>query len=137
MEYTEADGERLVAEFMARAAAKPVKGRYPVATEHSTTQGGGKVLASSGLHAAGGRVALAGDVVRYPDGSETRIAPDTGATIRYEDRAIALVDSALDNGDTITGPQHDSMVLVQYADGPPVLGSLAPASGAAVPGGAS
>ncbi len=32
MEYTEADGERLVAEFMAKLAVKPVKGRYPVAT---------------------------------------------------------------------------------------------------------
>lgn len=32
MEYTEADGQRLVAEFMAKLAAKPVKGRYPAAT---------------------------------------------------------------------------------------------------------
>src|SRR6218665_44908 len=44
MEYTEADGRHLVAEFMARLAARPVKGRYPAATENPTTERGGNLI---------------------------------------------------------------------------------------------
>ena len=51
MEYTEADGQRLVA------------------TESSTTERGGMPIATSGLHTAGGRIALVADIVRYADGS--------------------------------------------------------------------
>ena len=47
MEYTEADGECLVAEFMAKIAAKPVKGRHPAATESSTTERGGRIVAAA------------------------------------------------------------------------------------------
>lgn len=72
MEYTEADGQRLVAEFMAKLAARPVKGRYPAATESSTTERGGKLIATSGFSTIGGRVAMVGDIVRYADGSEVR-----------------------------------------------------------------
>lgn len=94
MEYTEADGQHLVAEFMTKLAAKPVKGRYPVATESSTTERSGRPIATSGLHTAGGR--------------------------------IALVGSELDNDDRITGPIHNGMVIVQYADEEPIKGLLDP-----------
>jgi predicted XRE-type DNA-binding protein len=137
MEYTEADGERLVADFMAKLAAKPVKGRYPAATESSTTGRGGKIIATSGLCTVGGRVALVGDAVRYPDGSQARIVSGAGAAMCYDNRAIALVGSALDNGDTITGPEHSGMVIVQYADEPPLPGLLEPVPGAAASGEAS
>ena len=43
MEYTEADGQRLVAEFMAQLAARPVKGVYDLATLGSKTRLGGEV----------------------------------------------------------------------------------------------
>jgi predicted XRE-type DNA-binding protein len=75
MEYTEADGQRLVAEFMAKLAARPVKGRYPAATESSTTERGGKLIATSGFCTIGGRVAMVGDIVRYADGSEAASSP--------------------------------------------------------------
>lgn len=126
MEYTEADGQRLVAEFMAKLASKPVKGRYPAATESSTTERGGKIIATSGLCTVGGRVALVGDAVRYPDGSEAHIVSGAGAAMCYEHRAIALIGSALDNGDRITGPEHNGMVIVQYADEAPIKGLFDP-----------
>jgi predicted XRE-type DNA-binding protein len=126
MEYTEADGERLVAEFMAQLAAKPVKGRYPAATECSTTERGGQIVASSGLRTVGGRVALVGDMVRYQDGGEARIVSGAGAALLYKGRMMALVGSELDNGDRITGPMHNGMVIVQYADEAPIEGLLDP-----------
>lgn len=126
MEYTEADGQRLVAEFMAKLAAKPVKGRYPAATENSTTERGGRPIATSGLHTAGGRIALVGDIVRYADGSEARIISGAGVASVYAGRPIALVGSELDNGDRITGPIHNGMVIVQCADEAPIKGLLDP-----------
>lgn len=126
MEYTEADGQRQVAEFMAKLAARPVKGRYPAATESSTTERGGKIIATSGFSTIGGRVAMVGDIVRYADGSEARIASGAGVAAVYEGRPLALVGSELDNGDRITGPAHNGMVIVQYADEAPIQGLLDP-----------
>lgn len=126
MEYTEADGLRLVAEFMARLAARPVKGRYPAATESSTTERGGKLIATSGFSTIGGRVAMVGDIARYADGSEARIVSGAGVAALYEGRPLALVGSELDNGDRITGPVHNGMVIVQYADEAPITGLLDP-----------
>lgn len=126
MEYTEADGQRQVAEFMAKLAARPVKGRYPAATESSTTERGGKIIATSGFSTIGGRVAMVGDIVRYADGSEARIASGAGVAAVYEGRPLALVGSELDNGDRITGPAHNGMVIVQYADEAPIQGLLNP-----------
>lgn len=126
MVYTEADGERMVAEFMAKLAAKPVKGRYPVATESSTTERGGEIIATSGFSTIGGRVAMVGDIVRYADGSKARIASGAGVAALYEGRPLALVGSELDNSDRITGPVHSGIVIVQYADEAPIDGLLDP-----------
>jgi predicted XRE-type DNA-binding protein len=126
MEYTEADGECLVAEFMAQLAAKPVKARYPAATEYSTTERGGRIVASSSLCTAGGRVALVGDIALYPDGGEARIVSGAGTAFLYKGRMMALVGSELNNGDRITGPMHNGMVIVQYVDEAPIKGLLDP-----------
>lgn len=134
MDYTDEDGQRLAAEFTATLAAKPVKARYSVATESSTTGLGGQINATSNLCTVGGRVALVGDRVRYPDGSEARIISGAGDAMRHKDRAIALVGSALDNGDTITGPEHNGLRLTQYADEPPIPGLLEPVPGATASG---
>jgi len=126
MEYTEADGQRMVAEFMAKLAARPVKGRYPAATESSTTERGGKLIATSGFSTIGGRVAMVGDIVRYADGSEARIISGAGIAALYDGHPLALVGSELDNGDHISGPVHNGMVIVQYADEEPIQGLLDP-----------
>src|SRR6218665_640371 len=88
-EYPEADGRHLVAEFMARLAARPVKGRYPAATENSTTERGGKLIATSGFSTIGGRVAVVGGIARYADGSEARMVCGAGVAALYEGRPLA------------------------------------------------
>lgn len=77
---------------------------------------------SSGISTAGGRVALVGDIVRYPDGSESRIVSSAGVASVYLGNSIALVGSELDNGDKINGPMHNGMTIVQYADDEPIKG---------------
>ncbi|MDI9689711.1 XRE family transcriptional regulator [Burkholderia cenocepacia] len=119
-------GQRQVAEFMAKLATRPVSARYPVATESSITARGGRVTASSPYSTTGGRVALVGDTVCYADGTEARIVSGAGAVLGHQGRPVALVGSALDNGDTIEGPLHEGMVIVQYADVPPIEGLLDP-----------
>jgi predicted XRE-type DNA-binding protein len=116
MESTDAEGQRLVAEFMAQLAERPVKGRYPVATEHSITERGGQLMATSGITTPEGRVAFVGDAVRYPDGSHTRIITGSGTASLGMEKPIALVGSLLENGDRITGPVHNGLVLTEYAD---------------------
>jgi hypothetical protein len=137
MEYTEETMLRLVAEFEAKAAARPVKARYPVATEHSTTARGGQIISTSGVFSAGGRVAVVGDLVRYPDGSESRIVSGSGIALQYKQHSTALVGSAIENGDTITGPLHNGMTITQYADEPPIPGLLDLNAGASTSASAS
>ena len=116
MGNTEDEGPRLVAEFAASLAAQAVHGRYPAATESSTTEQGGQVIATSDLSTVGGYVALVGDIVRYADGSETRIVTGAGAASVYLGRSMALVGSALANGDRINGPVHDGLTIAHYTD---------------------
>lgn len=63
-------------------------------------------------------MALVGDTVRYPDGSQTRIVTGSGANSLCFGKSIALVGSELENGDRINGPLHDGLVLVEYAEAP-------------------
>ena len=42
MEYTEEEGQRLVAKFMAKLAVRPVKGTYELATRGAKTRLGGE-----------------------------------------------------------------------------------------------
>ena len=67
---------------------------------------------------------MVGDIVRYADGSEARIVSGAGVAALYEGRPLALVGSELDNGDRITGPVHNGMVIVQYADEAQITGLL-------------
>lgn len=124
MEYAEEDGLRLVADFMAKLAVRPVQNRYPVATESSTTERGGQVVATSGISTVGGRVDLVGDVVRYPDGSGTRIVSGAGVAMIYRGRPAAVVGSELENGDRINGPAHNGLTFMQYANEAPIKGLL-------------
>lgn len=62
MNGMEIDGKRLADEYIAKVAIKPVKKRFPVASESSTTQRGGRIVATSNMQTTGGRVALVGDL---------------------------------------------------------------------------
>ena len=127
MEYTEADGQRLVAEFMAKLAARPVKGVYDLATLGSKTRLGGEVAtASTGMAMDGHRIACVGDVVRYPDGTESRIVSGAGAALAYKGRPMAIVGSATNNGDTIVSSLQSAAQIREYADDGGIPGLLQP-----------
>lgn len=127
MEYTEAEGQRLVAEFMAKLAARTVKGTYDLATLGAKTRLGGEVAtASTGMEMDGQRIACVGDVVRYPDGTESKIVSGAGAALAYKGRPMAIVGSATDNGDTIISSLQSAAQIREYADDDGIPGLLQP-----------
>lgn len=127
MEYTEEEGQRLVAEFMAKLAARPIKGTYDLATLGAKTKQGGEVAtASTGMEISGHRIACVGDVVRYPDGSESKIVSGAGAALAYKGQPMAIVGSATDNGDTIITGLQSSAQIREYADDAGIPGLLQP-----------
>ena len=118
VELQDTEGQRLATEFMTDFAKRAVQRRCPVAADRSTTKRGGRVVTSSEVATAGGRVALAGDTVPYPDGSPTRIVTGSGTESLIFGKSLALIGSKLENGDRIDGPMHDDLVPVAYADTP-------------------
>lgn len=127
MEHTEEKGQRLAAEFMAKLAARPITGRYDLATLGAKTKQGGEVAsASTGMEISGHRIACVGDVVRYPDGTESKIVSGAGAALAYKGQPMAIVGSATDNGDTIITSLQSSAQIREYADDDGIPGLLQP-----------
>lgn len=115
-----------LAESFAKENGRPIQAVYTAATNGSTTARGGKIIGTSELYLGDERVALVGDTVRYPDGSEARIISGAGIASVIHGRPAALVGSPLDNGDYITGPVNYAFMITQYADEPPIEGLLDP-----------
>lgn len=127
MENAETEGQRLMDEFMAKQAARPVKATYHYATLGSKTRMGGEIVtASTGIKIHEHRVACVGDWVRYPDGTETEIVSGAGFAAAFKGRPIAIVGSATDNGDTVTCSLQRDVLIVEYADGEGIPGLLQP-----------
>jgi uncharacterized Zn-binding protein involved in type VI secretion len=127
MEYTEEEAQRLVAEFVAKLAARPVKATYDLATLGAKTTKGGEVAdASTSMVIDGHRVACVGDVVRYPDGTESKIISGAGFAMAFKGQPIAIVGSATDNGDTIIGTLQHVVKITEYADDDGIPGLLKP-----------
>lgn len=121
------EGQRMAAEFMAKLAARPIKGTYDLATLGAKTKQGGEVAtASTGMEISGHRIACVGDVVRYPDGSESKIVSGAGAALAYKGQPMAIVGSATDNGDTIITSLQSSAQIREYADDAGIPGLLQP-----------
>lgn len=99
MQHTVENELLRLAESFAKEAGRPIKAIYTVATEGSSTARGGKVIGTAEYFIANERVALVGDVVRYPDGSEAKIISGAGIASVIHGRPAALVGSPLDNGD--------------------------------------
>src|SRR4051794_23774597 len=100
---TEEEAKRYIAEQLEALAKRPVKSRHPLATLGAKTERGGEVVtASTGIEIQEHRIACVGDIVRYSDGSESKIVSGAGSAHVYDDKPVAIIGSHLENGDTIT-----------------------------------
>jgi uncharacterized Zn-binding protein involved in type VI secretion len=112
---------------MTQMSARPIKATYDLATLGSKTMRGGEVIsASTEVEMDGQRIACVGDVVRYPDGTESKIVSGAGSALTYEGRPMAIVGSATDNGDTINSSLQNSGRIREYADDQGIPGLLQP-----------
>lgn len=127
MEYTEDERPRLVAEFMANLAARRVKATYDLATLGAKTKQGGEVVtASADMVMDGHRIACMAEMVRYPDGSESKIVSGAGSALAYIGRPAAIVGSATENGDTIISSLQISSQVQEFACEERISGLLEP-----------
>lgn len=95
----------------------PIKAIYNLATLGSKTQQGGEVVsATTGINIDGHRIARVGDMVRYPDGTQSQIVSGAGIASVYNGQPVALVGSTTDNGDTIIESLQSSAQITEYAD---------------------
>ena len=127
MEHAEHDGQCLASEFTAKLVSRPVKATYDLATLGAHTRKGGKVVtASTDMEMDGHRIACTGDVVRYPDGTESKIVSGAGSALAYKNLPVAIVGSATDNGDTIISSLQSSAQIYEFADDDGIVGLLQP-----------
>lgn len=98
---------------------RQIRGIFPYATVGAKTNRGGVVVtASSQIHIGGLAVAIVGDTVRYPDGTEAQISSGAGAGDIVNGRIVAIVASHIDNGDYICWTPDASMGIAEYIDNP-------------------
>lgn len=125
MEHKEFDGQRLVTDFLAGIDKRPIKGSHALATLGSATRLGGEIAtASSSMHVTGHRIACVGDIVRYQDGTESRIISGAGAALTCKGHPMAMVGSTTDNGDTVTSSLQNTAQIREYADDSGIPGLL-------------
>ncbi|MFX7739611.1 PAAR domain-containing protein, partial [Acinetobacter baumannii] len=80
--------------------------------------------ASSSMHVTGHRIACVGDIVRYEDGTESRIISGAGAALTCKGHPMAIVGSTTDNGDAVTGSLQSVAHIREYADDAGIPGLL-------------
>ena len=116
------------AEFAAKQAARPIKTWHFPATLCSKTRMGGEVVtATAGSWVGDYPIARVGDIIRYPDGTESQIVSGAGyAMVTRDNQPAAIIGSAIDNGDTIINSLQDAMQFCEFADGDPIPGLLQP-----------
>lgn len=127
MKYNTEDGQHLATEFMKKLAERPLKATYDLATLGAKTRLGGEVVtASTTIEIKEHQIACVGDLVRYPDGTQSTIVSGAGIALSYKDRPVAIVGSATDNGDTIINSLQSSLQIREYADDDGIPGLLQP-----------
>lgn len=125
--YTEEDVQRLLAESR-HQFERPIKAVHVLATLGSRTRFGGEVVtATSGATVGDHPIARVGDIIRYPDGTESTIVSGAGSAMVAGDKPAAIIGSAAENGDTIISSlQKASEYFVEYADEDGIPGLLQP-----------
>jgi uncharacterized Zn-binding protein involved in type VI secretion/predicted XRE-type DNA-binding protein len=105
--------------------SRPVKAVYVLATVGSKTFRGGEVVTSAtGICIGGMDVARVGDLVRYPEGTESAIISGTGSAWVCDGKPVAIVGSHIENGDVIESSLQDGAKIVQFADEDNIPGLL-------------
>ncbi len=111
--------------FKALMNSRPIKAVYALATVGSkTTRGGEVATASTAIKIDGKHVARVGDLVRYPDGSESPIVSGAGYAAAYKGMPLAIVGSHIENGDVIESSLQSEAKITQYADDEAIAGLL-------------
>lgn len=124
--YTEEDVQRLLAKSR-KQSERPIKAVYVLATLGSKTRLGGEVVtATSGMEVGDHPIARVGDIIRYPDGTETTIVSGAGYAMVAEDKPAAIIGSAAENGDAIVSSLQKASEFHEYADGDGIPGLLQP-----------
>lgn len=111
MEPYEEEAERLIVEGKTRAA-RPVSAVYSAATLGAKTERGGQVItASTECWLDSHRLACVGDLVSYPDGLTSKIVSGAGSAAMVKGRPVAIVGSAIENGDKIVSSPQRAEIL--------------------------
>lgn len=104
---------------------RPIKSIHPLATFGSMTERGGEVVtASTGIRKNNLAIACVGDLVRYPNGSESKIESGAGSALTYQGKPVAVIGSHVENGDTIISSLQMDTKIIQYADEKDIPGLL-------------
>jgi len=115
----------LTSQQCAAVSSSVTEAIYRLATQGSRTRKGGVIRQASApltITLDDGqvvRVAQTGDYAEYPDGSRAHIISGAGAQGQLQDQAIALVGSALSNGDEIIDTPQNT-VLISKQQGVPM-----------------
>jgi uncharacterized Zn-binding protein involved in type VI secretion len=124
--YTEEDVQRLLAESR-NQSERPIKAVHVLATLGSRTRLGGEVVtATSGATVGDHPIARVGDIIRYPDGTESTIVSGAGNAMVAGDKPAAIIGGAAENGDTIISSLQKTFGFLEYADEDGIPGLLQP-----------
>lgn len=97
-----------------------------IATEGARTANGGVIQCASGaVKGVPHNVVRYGDIAIYPDGTAARVVSGGGAFYLDRGLPVAVVGSALSNGDVITESPYSKRAFYQM-EGQPVDGLLEP-----------
>ena len=96
---------------------------FPLVTEGATTKQGGVVHVKQRenyMELRDKRVAVVGDYVVYPDGSQAEIISGIGVAMLIDNIPPVITQSVLDNGDVIeeSGILHKDLEITIYEDEP-------------------
>lgn len=114
----DADARQIIEQNAERDRQHPVTAIWRVAVEGSLTARGGVVNVTDNNrrmdfgNGKTARIAVAGDLVTYPDGQSARIVTGAGRKATHNEKGLALVGSLLDNGDEIISTPQEHLVLL-------------------------
>ena len=124
-ERTTENAFQIVEMYEALVNGRPIKSSHALVTVGSKTVRGGEVATSStGMTIGDMMIARVGDLVRYPDGSESPIVSGAGYASVCDGKPLAIAGSHVENGDLIECSLQSDARIIQYADDESIPGLL-------------